>query len=62
MSTETKIVTIRARAFSAEGIRTHRVMVESDGSVLVWDAVAGYYTSCHSLSASAIRRARKMTA
>ena len=51
-----KIVTIRAKAFTSEGVRTHRVMVE-DGSVYVWDSVAGHYTSCHVLSASAIRRA-----
>lgn len=51
-----KIVTIRAKAFSSEGVRTHRVMVDG-GSVLVWDSVAGYYTSCHVLSTSAIRKA-----
>ena len=51
-----KIITIRAKAFSSEGVRTHRVMVDG-GSVLVWDSVAGHYTSCHVLSASAIRRA-----
>ena len=57
----TKIITIRAKAFSREGVRANRVMVE-DGVVTVWDSVAGYYTSCHILSASAIRRALKAAA
>jgi len=55
-----KMISIRAKAFSGEGIRTHDALVEADGTVLVWDSVAGYYTSCHALSASAIRRARKV--
>ena len=57
----TKTTTIRAKAFSGEGVRTHRIMIE-DGRVLVWDSIAGYYTSCHSLSAATIRRARAMDA
>ena len=57
-----KQITIRAKAFSGEGVRTHDALVESDGTVLVWDSVAGYFTSCHSLSTSAIRRARKISA
>lgn len=62
-------VTIRARAFSGEGIRTHRCRVDADsvlpmtgavvhGLIRVWDSVAGHYTTCHSLSDSAKRRAR----
>jgi hypothetical protein len=57
-----KQATIRAKAFSGESIRSHDIMIESDGAVLVWDSVAGYYTSCHILSPSAIRRARKLAA
>jgi len=61
-------LTIRAKAFSGEGVREHRVCVEADtvdgnnvtrGKVLVWDDVAGHYTSCHSLSESAIKRIRR---
>lgn len=48
--------TIRAKAFAGEGIRTHRVAVDTDGVVRVWDSVAGYYTTCHSLGRAAIRR------
>lgn len=55
-----KKIDIRAKAFSGEGIRKHRVLVENDGSVLVWDSVAGHYTRCHSLSRSALLRARKI--
>ena len=57
----TKIITIRAKAFSCEGVRAHRVMVDG-GAVTVWDSVAGHYTSCHVLSANAIRRAIKAAA
>lgn len=57
----TKTITIRAKAFSGEGVRTHQVQV--DGStVRVWDSVAGHYTLCHSLSKAAQRRAIKAAA
>lgn len=48
--------TARCRAFASEGVREHRVKVDSDGTVRVWDSVAGHYTTCHSLSAGAERR------
>lgn len=52
-------ITVRAKAYSHEGVRTHRVRVEGDGTVLVWDSVAGHYTSCHSLGRSAQARIRR---
>lgn len=55
MTTETINMTIRAKAFAGEGVRTNRVRVR-DGEVLVWDGVAGHYTRLHSLSRSAVRR------
>lgn len=55
-----KTVTIRAKAFSGEGVRANRVRVQANGSVSVYDSVAGHYTTCHSLSEGAIRRARKL--
>lgn len=55
-----KFVTIRAKAFSHEGVRENKCMVESDGTVRVWDSVAGHYTTCHVLADSATRRARKL--
>ena len=58
-TTTNTYVTIRAKAFSGEGVRTHRCRVEQDGTVRVWDSIAGHYTVCHSLSASAMRRARQ---
>lgn len=57
---EDKIVTARARAFSTEGARQHRFMVETDGTVRVYDPVAGYYTTCHALSVGALRRIRRL--
>lgn len=53
-------ITIRCRAFSAEGVRENCVRVASDGTVRVYDDVAGHYTTLHALSASAERRIRKM--
>jgi hypothetical protein len=54
-------ITVRAKAFTGEGVREHRVLVEG-GKVSVWDSVAGHYTTCHSLSAAAVKRiARKAT-
>ncbi len=60
MNTTEKIVTIKAKAFSGENTREHKIMVGSDGSVRVWDGVAGHYTTCHSLSRAAINVARKL--
>ena len=57
-----KEITVRAKAFSSEGVRTHQVMVYGDGTVRVWDAVAGYYTTCHRLSKNAEARIRKLAA
>lgn len=52
-------LTVRAKAFSSEGVRENRVLVEGQ-SVRVYDSVAGYYTTCHSLSAAAQRRIIKL--
>ena len=49
------ILTVRARAFSGERIRSHRVQIDGQ-TVRVWDSVAGHYTTCHALTASAVRR------
>lgn len=62
-----RYLTIRCKAFANEGIREHRIMVCADtvdgrevtrGNVLVWDSVAGHFTSCHSLSPKTIARIR----
>lgn len=57
--TTDRVVTIRARAFSGDRIRDHRCTVDADGTVRVWDEVAGHYTTCHSLTRGALARARK---
>ena len=46
-------LTIRCKAFSGEGIRLNKVLVEPgrSGAILVWDSVAGHYTACHSIPA-----------
>ena len=52
-------LTIRCKAFSGEGVRRNRVLVETLGDVLVWDSVAGHYTTCHALSKSTQAKIRK---
>lgn len=47
--TKTTKVQIRARAFNGK-LETIKALVAEDG-IRVWDSVAGYYTTCHSLSA-----------
>lgn len=56
-----KIITVRTKAFSGEGVREHKVMVEAD-ALRVWDAVAGHYTLVHSISPASERRIRKLAA
>jgi len=58
--TSEKFVKTRAKAFDGETIRSYRFAVESNGTVRVWDEVAGHYTTCHSLAKSAIRRIQKL--
>lgn len=50
-------VSIRAQAFSCEGVKTHRVSVEM-GTVRVWDSTAGHFTTCHILSSEAVNLAK----
>lgn len=61
MATDTdRKVTARAKAFSTQGIREHRFLVDADGTVRVWDDIAGHYTLCHALSPAAERRIRRL--
>lgn len=53
-------ITVRCEAFAREGVRPNRVLVERDGTVRVWDAVAGHYTICHALGTAAQRRIRRL--
>lgn len=49
-------VTARCKPFSDAGIAEHRIQISRDKTVRVWDAVAGHYTTCHSLSRAAQTR------
>ena len=55
-----KQIVVRAKAFTGMGIQSLKCLVEGDGTVRVYDSVAGYYTTCHSLSKSAERRIRRL--
>ena len=58
-TTATKVIA-RAKAFSNEGAKRHIFQVEPNGEVLVWDSVAGHYTTCHALSKAAMKRIREI--
>ena len=55
-------ITTRARAFAGRPIEEVRCRLEPDGTVLVWDSVAGHFTRCHSLVKSAVGRIRRLAA
>jgi len=48
------------KAFTGQGRRNHKLSVSPDGTVRVWDDVAGHYTTCHCMSAAAQSRIRKL--
>lgn len=60
----TKYITVRTgRAFSCDAPGTgYRARVEADGSVSVYDRIAGCYTTCHALTAAQIRYVRRAVA
>lgn len=55
----TQEITARAKAFSGQGIRTHKFLIRA-GEVKVWDAVAGYYTCVNALTHSAKKRIARL--
>lgn len=58
--TADRTITLRCIAWSHERTaHEHELCVEPDGSVLVWDGQGAQWTRCHSLSASAARKARR---
>jgi len=65
----TKTFEVRAKAFDGR-LETVKVQVTVEtlpvtqervcGLIRVWDSVAGYFTTCHSLSEAAKKRIRKI--
>ena len=54
---KTKNIRATARAFTGQSRREYDMVVNlEDKSVLVWDVIAGHYSSCHKLSKSAKAR------
>jgi len=54
------LVKTRAKALADRGVCNVRCLVGEDGSVRVWDSMAGHYTSCHALREPAIRRIQRL--
>lgn len=58
MSTKT-YTSKSGHAFSNDGKNAgYRAIVDSDGTIRVWDSVAGHYTMCHSLTQRQIANIR----
>jgi len=55
----TKYLNVRCRAFSCEGVRLNKIMIDGD-TIRVWDSVAGCYVTLHSLSERTQARILKM--
>lgn len=52
-------ITARARAFTGRGVCSYSMLIESDGTVLVFDSVSGCYTARHIMSERTCARIRK---
>ncbi len=55
----TKYLNVRCRAFSCEGVRMNRIAVDGD-TIRVYDSVAGYYVTLHSIAKRTQARILKM--
>lgn len=59
IGTDFVILTARAHAFTGYGLGTYSFLVKKR-VVLVYDSVAGHYTSCHALSKRTQSRIRRL--
>lgn len=54
MQNQTIEIEAKVKAFSCESsARNHKLSVSPDGTVRVWDDIAGHYTTVHAMSAAA---------
>lgn len=52
-------LTMTCKPFSDQPRSNYTLLVEIDGTVRVYDCLAGYYTTCHSLSEKSQQAARR---
>lgn len=57
---QARVLSVRAYAFGGYGIENIQCKVDLDGTVRVYDPIAGHYTTCHSLSPRAQARIRRL--
>lgn len=55
-------ITMQCQPFRSEGRGIYRVRVADDGTVRVYDSVAGHFTLCHNLTAGSQAAARRKAA
>ena len=53
-------LTVRCKAFSSEGVRSNRLLVEANGTIRVFDSVAGHYTTVHAIGKATESKIRKL--
>jgi hypothetical protein len=59
-NTTTIEIEATVKAFTGQGRRNHKLSISPDGTVRVWDDVAGHYTTCHAMSAATQSRLSKL--
>ena len=56
------IFTMTCKPFTNEKRQSYKIAVDPDGTVRVWDSVAGHYVTSHVLPAGSVRVARARAA
>lgn len=56
----TTTIKARAKVWSGRGATSERFQVDADGTIRVYDSVAGHYTTCHSMSERSQARIRRL--
>jgi len=57
-----KEITMTTKAFSTERKGQYSIAVDADGTVKVYDSIAGHYTTCHAMTERSMAAARRKAA
>lgn len=55
-----KELTVRCKPFCNEPTHLHQLTLDTDGTIRVYDDIAGHYTVVHTLSERELNRIRRM--
>jgi hypothetical protein len=59
---QTKTVIVKSGKAFRNGGRGYKAAVDADGTVRVWDDVAGHFTLCHNLTERQVAHVRRLAA